>query len=71
MKPNEELLHKIGIVRKRWKAFLWARGLAWVLGVLVISLVIGLAMADSTDVPSWAVSGMRLGMVVLFAVTLI
>src|SRR6476619_1519324 len=71
MKPNEELLHKIAIVRKRWKAFLWARGLAWVLGVLVVSFVIGLAMADSTDIPTWAVTGMRLGMVALFAFTLI
>src|ERR1041385_1202249 len=71
MKPNEELLQKIGIVRKRWKSFLWARGLAWVLGVLVISLVIGLAMADSTDIPTWAVTAMRIGMVGLFAFTLI
>jgi Domain of unknown function (DUF4175) len=71
MKPNEELLHKIGTVRKRWKAFLWARGLAWVLGVLVISLVIGLALANSTDIPTWTVTGLRLGMVVLFAFTLI
>jgi hypothetical protein len=71
MKPNEELLHKIGIVRKRWKAFLWARGLAWVLGVLAISLFIGLAMADSTDIPTGAVTAMRLGMVIVFALTLV
>ena len=64
MKPNEELLQKIGIVRNRWKTFLWARGLAWVLGVLVISLLIGLAMADSTDIPTWAVVALRLTMVV-------
>ena len=33
MKPNDELLQKIGMVRNKWKAFLWIRGLAWVLGV--------------------------------------
>src|SRR6185503_19945101 len=71
MAPHEELLQKIGIVRNRWKAFLWFRGLAWVLGVLVLSLVAGLAMADSTDIPTWAVTGLRIGMVVLFALTLI
>ena len=71
MKPNEELLQKIGIVRNRWKTFLWARGLAWVLGVLVISLLISLAMADSTDIPTSAVVALRLTMVVLFAFTLV
>ena len=71
MKPNEELLQKIGIVRKRWQLFLWARGLAWVLGVLVVSLVIGLAMADSTEIPTWAVTAMRLTMVALFVFTVI
>src|SRR5947208_4027211 len=71
MKPSEELLLKIGTVRRRWKSFLWARGLAWVLGVLVVSLVIGLALADSTNMPTWVVTGLRLGMVVLFAFTLI
>src|SRR5262249_22973634 len=71
MKPNEELLQKIGIVRNRWKTFLWARGLAWVLGVLVISLLISLAMADSTDIPTWTVVALRLTMVVLFALTLV
>ena len=71
MKPNEELLLKIGTVRRRWKSFLWARGLAWTLGVLVISLVIGLYMADSTAIPTWVVTGLRIGMVVLFVFTLI
>ena len=71
MKPNEELLLKIGTVRNRWKAFLWARGLAWTLGVLVISLVIGLYMANSTAMPTWAVNSLRVGMVVLLAFTLI
>jgi len=71
MKPNEELLRKIGIVRKRWKAFIWARGLAWVLGVLVISLLLGLMMAESTDIPTWFVTALRLGLVVVFAVTLV
>ena len=41
MAPHEELLQKIGIVRSRWKAFIWVRGLAWVLGVTVVSLLIG------------------------------
>ena len=45
MRPNEELLQKIGIVRSRWKAFLWVRGLSWVLGVMVVSLLIGFAAA--------------------------
>ncbi len=40
---------KSAIVRSRWKAFLWLRGLAWVLGVSVVSLVIGLALADSSQ----------------------
>src|SRR5215471_16698411 len=71
MKPNEELLLKIGTVRNRWRAFLWARGLAWVLGVVVISLAIGLYMADSTAIPTWVVTGLRIGMVVLFAFTVI
>ena len=38
MSPHNELLQKIGIVRSRWKAFLWVRGLAWVLGVAVASM---------------------------------
>ncbi len=71
MKPNEELLQKIGMVRKRWQAFVWVRGLAWVLGVLVISLFIALAMANSTNLPTGAVSAIRLGLVALFAFTLI
>ena len=41
MKPNEELLHKIGEVRTKWKTLIWARGLAWVLGVLVASIAVG------------------------------
>ena len=41
MKPNEELLQKIGQVRTKWKTLLWVRGLAWVLGVLVASIARG------------------------------
>ena len=48
MAPHEELLQKIGIVRSRWKTFLWLRGLAWVLGVTVASLLIGVATLSPT-----------------------
>src|SRR5204862_504646 len=61
MAPHEELLQKIGIVRSRWKAFLWLRGLAWVLGVTVVSLLIGLALANSTSISGWMVTALRLG----------
>ena len=62
MRPNDELLLKISQVRRKWKTFLWVRGLAWVLGVLVASLVVGLLIADSKSVPYWAVSAMRFGL---------
>jgi len=50
MAPREELLQKIAIVRSRWKAFLWLRGLAWVLGVTIVSLLVDLALANSTSI---------------------
>src|SRR5436190_9074223 len=59
MAPHEELLRKIALVRGRWKAFLWLRGLAWVLGVTVVSLLIGLALANSTSISGWTVTGLR------------
>src|SRR6266705_2700777 len=71
MRPSEELLQKIGIVRSRWKAFLWVRGLSWVLGVLVASLLIGFAAANSTGFPGWAVTVLRLGLVAAFVFTLV
>src|SRR6266566_9862290 len=71
MRPNEELLQKIGIVRSRWKAFLWVRGLSWVLGVMVVSLLIGFAAANSTGFPGWAVTVLRLGLVAAFVFTLV
>src|SRR5437773_11705127 len=71
MRPNEELLQKIGIVRSRWKAFLWVRGLSWVLGVMVVSLLIGFAAANSTGFPGWAVTVLRLGLVAAFGLTLV
>src|SRR5436309_10902550 len=71
MRPSEELLQKIGIVRSRWKAFLWVRGLAWVLGVMVVSILIGMAAANSANLPGWAVTALRLGLVAAFVVTLV
>src|SRR2546422_301305 len=71
MRPNEELLKKIALVRSRWKAFLWVRGLAWVLGVMVVSLLIGLTVADSANLPSWAVIALRLGLVAAFVFTVV
>src|SRR2546422_5137029 len=70
MAPHEELLRKIALVRGRWKAFLWLRGLAWILGVTVASLLIGLVLANSTSFSGWAVVGLRLALVaaVLFTV---
>jgi len=53
MKPNEELLQKIGQVRTKWKTLLWVRGLAWVLGVLVASVAVGLYLASTPKVPFW------------------
>ncbi len=71
MAPHEELLQKIAIVRSRWKTFLWLRGLAWVLGVSVVSLVIGLALADSRSVSGWMVTGLRLALLAAIVVTVI
>ena len=50
MRPNDELLQKIGQVRSKWKAFVWMRGLAWVLGLLVAALAIGIYLATVTSV---------------------
>src|SRR5437016_14395051 len=71
MAPHEELLEKIGIVRSRWKAFLWLRGLAWVLGVTVLSLLIGLALANSTSISGWTVTGLRFVLLAAVIVTVI
>src|SRR5215510_202496 len=62
MAPHEELLQKIGIVRRKWRTFLWLRGLAWVLGVTVAALLIGLWMADNRTISSAMVAVLRLGM---------
>src|SRR5947209_1931080 len=69
MAPHEELLRKIALVRGRWKTFLWLRGLAWVLGVTVISLLIGLALANSTSISGWTIIVLRLGLVAAFIFT--
>src|SRR5262245_50364641 len=69
MRPNDELLQKIAVVRGKWNAFLWALGLAWVLGVLAASLLIGVAIANSQEIPAWAVAVMRVGLVVVFGFT--
>ena len=58
---RRELLQRIGIVRSRWKAFLWVRGLAWVLGVAVASMLIGLALMNTGNISAWTVNGVRLG----------
>src|SRR5437588_4912223 len=69
MAPHEELLRKIALVRGRWKTFLWLRGLAWVLGVTVISLLLGLALANSTSISGWTIIVLRLGLVAAFIFT--
>src|SRR5688572_2692312 len=69
MKPNDELLQKIGIVRSKWKMFLWFRGLSWALGVLVASLAIGLIAANTPSTPTWAVTGLRLTFILAFVLT--
>src|SRR5262245_15494978 len=71
MAPHEELLRKIGIVRNKWQAFLWLRGLAWVLGVTVLSLVIGLALANSTTISGWTVTALRFGLLAAVIATII
>jgi len=71
MAPHEELLQKIGIVRSRWKTFLWLRGLAWVLGVTVVSLLIALAIANSNSISGWTLMALRLGLVAVVVTTVI
>ena len=71
MAPHEELLQKIGIVRSRWKAFLWLRGLAWVLGVTVVALLIGLALTNSHGMSAWTLNAVRLGMLAAVVATII
>src|SRR5438132_151033 len=71
MAPHEELLKKIGIVRSRWKAFLWLRGLAWVLGVAVASLLIGVALAETSSVSGWTVTGLRFVLLAAVVATII
>src|SRR5688572_23063137 len=55
MRPNDELLQKIDQVRSKWKAFVWMRGLAWVLGLLVAALAVGIYLATVTSVPLWVI----------------
>src|SRR5262245_4454567 len=71
MAPHEELLQKIGIVRSRWKAFLWLRGLAWVLGGTVVALLIGLALTNFHGMSAWTLTALRLGMVAAVVATII
>src|SRR5436190_9154714 len=61
MRPNEELLHRIGQVRSKWKAFVWMRGLLWVLGLLVVAIALGIYMAAVPSVPFWAVRTLSIG----------
>src|SRR5262245_7028534 len=70
MAPHEELLQKIGIVRSKWRAFLWFRGLAWVLGVAVVALLIGIALADSRSISGWTVVALRLGIIAAVIATI-
>ena len=71
MKPNDELLRKISMVRHKWRGFLWIRGMAWVLGVMVASLLVGLALANSTSVPFWVVVSTRFAFVIAIVGTII
>src|SRR5215471_6546589 len=71
MAPHEELLQKIGLVRSRSKAFLWLRGLAWVLGVTVVSLLIGLALANSSGISVWTVMALRFALLAVITATVI
>src|SRR5204863_1841856 len=50
-------------------AFLWLRGLAWILAVMVASLLIGLLLANSTSISGWAITGLRLVLVAAFVFT--
>src|SRR5437868_13401316 len=71
MAPHEELLRKIALVRSRWKTFLWLRGLAWILGVTVVSLLIGLAVANSSSISGWTVTALRFGLLAVVIATVI
>src|SRR5262245_17809202 len=71
MAPHEELLQKIGIVRSRWKAFLWLRRQARVVGVTVLSLAIGLALANSSSISGWTVTALRLGLLAAVVATVV
>src|SRR6516225_4585136 len=71
MAPHEELLRKIAAVRSKWKTFLWLRGLAWVLGVTVVSLMIGIGLADSRGMSGWPVTGLRLVLLAAIVATII
>src|SRR5262245_44990660 len=71
MAPHEELLRKIGMVRSRWTAFLWLRGMAWVLGVAVVSLLLGLAVANSPGISGWTVMGLRLLLLAAVVATIV
>src|SRR5438874_4745583 len=70
MAPHEELLRKIALVRGRWKAFLWFRGLAWILGVMVVSLLVALVLANSASISGWAVNLLRLGLIAAVVLTI-
>src|SRR6516165_5815119 len=71
MAPHEELLRKIAAVRSKWKTFLWLRGLAWVLGVTVVSLVIGIWLADSRGMSGWPMTGLRLFLLAAIVATIV
>src|SRR5678816_4094035 len=60
MRPNDELLQKIGQVRSKWKAFVWMRGLAWVLGLLVVALAVGIYLATVSSVSTAAIRNISL-----------
>src|SRR5262245_53798216 len=68
MRPNDELLQKIGQVRSKWKAFVWMRGLAWVLGVTVAAVALGIYLAASPGGPFAAVRIVGLVSLALMAV---
>ena len=62
MEPRQELLRRIQKVRGKWNRFIWFRGLAWVLGVGVAALVLAMTIAESTNVSSWIIVAMRVGL---------
>ena len=74
MDPKRELLRRIRRVRHRWNQFTWFRGLAWVLGVGMVSLLASMGLAESTQIPAWFIVAMRfvlLGAVVGTAVKML